>query len=65
MSATTSRIYGDEEPIEPTQCIYCEAEIQEPGDVPEIDEDCAWARLAEQHEIRCEWIETRAHRINL
>lgn len=31
--------------------------------VPPVDDDEAWAREAKRHEGDCEWVETRAHRI--
>jgi hypothetical protein len=45
-------------------CAYCHAEIpfvdQAP---PAVDDDAAWARIAEQHGVGCEWIATRAHQL--
>jgi hypothetical protein len=60
---------------EPTydECAYCGYEIegevdyqgvsQEP--VPPVRDDEAWQAIAEKHAEDCEWVLTRAHRINL
>jgi hypothetical protein len=49
------------------ECIYCQSYI-EAGDfaaVPDMDDGGEWSRLATQHQPDCEWIYTRAHRINV
>jgi hypothetical protein len=47
------------------RCIYCECECSPlPGNVvPPADDDGAWERLAGEHSVGCEWIETRAHQV--
>jgi len=54
-------MYGDV-PLE--QCVYCGAVVPK-EDVPKIDNNETWAREAERHYDGCEWIITRAHRVNL
>ena len=49
------------------ECIYCNADVDavdEDERPPEVDDDGAWAALAVQHAAGCEWIETRAHRLD-
>jgi len=43
-------------------CIYCGLDTPELQEVPAVDNDEAWERLALEHEAGCEWIATRAHR---
>lgn len=47
------------------ECAYCGADIY--GDdvslVPDVDDNIEWDRLEESHAEGCEWIKTRAHRI--
>jgi len=45
------------------ECIYCRAEVHDPDPVPDVDDDEAWAAIASDHEHDCEWVLTRAHRI--
>jgi hypothetical protein len=48
--------YTDEQ----ERCAYCGAAVlNEP--TPQADDDAAWARIAGQHAVGCEWVETRAH----
>jgi hypothetical protein len=46
------------------ECLYCnkliDADLE--SDVPAVDDDDAWQALAREHDVDCEWIETRAHR---
>ena len=51
--------------IEYSECIYCGADVTGFEEVPAVDDDAAWASLAEKHETACEWIETRAHRLEV
>ena len=44
-------------------CAYCYCEVSS-LDVPSVDDDDAWELLAEEHEAHCEWVLTRAHRID-
>ena len=47
------------------ECIYCNADVPSEGEyVPAVDDDADWIRLAGLHAADCEWIETRAHRID-
>lgn len=45
------------------ECIYCGAEVpsEDIDTVPRADEDNQWDRIAGQHVLGCEWVETRAH----
>ena len=48
-------------------CICCNAEV--PGcedcpNAPPVDDDDAWDELAADHAVDCEWILTRAHRLD-
>lgn len=47
------------------ECIYCNTMIDAGTNefVPDVDDDDAWNELSEKHGLECEWIETRAHRI--
>lgn len=46
-------------------CAYCGRTIDGPEpEVPASDDDAAWERLAEEHSEGCEWVETRAHRVD-
>lgn len=45
------------------ECIYCRADVEVRSDVPAIGDHISWAALAESHKPNCEWILTRAHRI--
>jgi hypothetical protein len=52
---------------EEVECAYCGITV--PGcpdcpNAPPADDDDAWAELAEHHADGCEWIATRAHRID-
>jgi len=47
---------------EPATCAYCGAYPCTDG-VPAVDDDEAWATLAQEHERGCPWVETRAHRL--
>ena len=45
-------------------CAYCDAEeIANSDTVPVVGDDATWQELATEHEASCEWIATRAHRI--
>ena len=49
-----------------TECIYCGASIPDEGEyVPAVDDTTEWDRLEEHHFYGCEWIDSRAHRIEL
>jgi len=47
-------------------CVYCGVEIDggEP-DPPDVDDDESWAELAKVHADGCEWVATRAHRMEV
>lgn len=45
-------------------CLYCEGVTPDITDVPAVDDDEGWELLAPDHLDDCEWITTRAHRIN-
>jgi hypothetical protein len=44
-------------------CAYCLCEVSS-LDVPDVDDDDAWAEIAREHDDTCEWVLTRAHRID-
>jgi hypothetical protein len=48
------------------RCAYCGVDLpdSDAAEVPAVDDDAEWAELAAQHAPDCEWIATRAHRIN-
>jgi hypothetical protein len=54
---------------ENVECLYCEGYFEvrgvDPEEVPAVTDDAAWDRLAKAHTDGCEWVRTRAHRINL
>ena len=45
-------------------CIYCDSEVMDNTIVPSEDDDTGWAVLASEHRADCEWILTRAHRVD-
>lgn len=47
-----------------TICIYCNAECSHGDLVPEVSDDAAWDALSREHGSDCEWILTRAHRVD-
>lgn len=48
---------------EGTHCFYCHLDMDTDGElVPEVDDEAEWTRLAAQHHLDCEWIQSRAHR---
>ena len=54
--------------MEYERCAYCGADLPaEAEDVkpPAVDDDEAWAELAKEHGTGCEWVETRAHRLEV
>ncbi len=55
----------DVQKYEDDECLYCGARNVDIAwaDTPAVDDDDTWAELAAQHYTHCEWIETRAHRI--
>lgn len=49
------------------ECAYCGVTIEgaiEDEPTPALDDDDAWAEEADLHRPGCEWVETRAHRLN-
>lgn len=49
--------------VNPTMCVYCNSHIaHETNQTPKLDNDAAWAQIAESHALDCEWVTTRAHR---
>ncbi len=46
-------------------CIYCGHQVIDATIVPGLDDDAYWAKLAKEHTPDCEWINTKAHRINV
>jgi hypothetical protein len=57
---------GDYQPrINAAACAYCGALVLNGIEVPASDDDAAWAKLATEHAAGCEWIVTRAHRLEV
>jgi len=48
---------------ETVDCIYCGASVPSCS-VPSVDDEDAWTELAAEHADDCEWIRTRAHRLD-
>jgi hypothetical protein len=48
-----------------TRCAYCDADVPDDSDrtPPRADDDDAWEALARLHADDCEWVRTRAHRL--
>jgi len=46
------------------ECFYCGRDIAEEVKIPSSRDDEAWRKVAEGHETDCEWVLTRAHRLN-
>jgi hypothetical protein len=57
---------SDEEVAKPSQCAYCHIDLpaEDRLTVPSPSDDAEWERLAPQHGPGCEWVATRAHRID-
>lgn len=58
---------------EEAYCLYCDmtsspmysfGERPDPEEVPAVDDDDSWANMAQWHADDCEWIATRAHRVD-
>ena len=47
------------------ECAYCGRSHVPPSAVPALDDDDAWADMAPDHADYCEWIATRAHRVEV
>lgn len=49
-----------------TDCIYCDREVTDTTSkpVPALHDAAAWRLLAGEHAPDCEWIATRAHRLD-
>lgn len=47
------------------ECLYCGGLVPEREQVPQVDDDDEWSRLAQDHSSECEWIITRSHRLTL
>jgi hypothetical protein len=55
-------------PMDTDYCIYCDTVLPEGmgnEPVPTATDNQVWARLAEYHQPDCEWIITKAHRLEL
>lgn len=50
---------------ETVPCAYCRADVRGCGDcaAPPAEDDEAWTELAAEHAPGCEWVATRAHRL--
>ena len=44
------------------ECIYCYS-LTTPVDVPTVGDDAMWDAIAGEHDPECEWVQTRAHRL--
>lgn len=47
-----------------TRCAYCDHAVTEHATVPALDDGDAWATIATEHADDCEWVTTRAHRLD-
>ena len=47
-----------------TECAYCHRDVSETYNVPDASDDEAWEKLAPEHAPDCEWVTTRAHRLD-
>jgi hypothetical protein len=49
------------------ECLYCGVIVPNRGDgpPPAVDDTAAWRDLCEEHAEDCEWILTRAHRLEI
>ena len=45
-------------------CVYCGADVHDVP-APHVGDADAWAAIAREHADWCDWVETRAHRIDL
>ena len=45
-------------------CLDCDSDRITSDEVPPADYDAAWTAMATEHNTDCEWIQSRAHRIN-
>lgn len=54
---------GDADSAE-AECAYCGATHTPSAEVPALHDDAAWTALAAEHGTGCEWIATRAHRLD-
>lgn len=45
------------------RCAYCGREVRDAEYVPAVYDDFSWALEAEEHASDCEWVLTRAHRL--
>lgn len=50
---------------EEVECAYCGRSHVPPSAVPALYDDHAWADMAREHADYCEWIRTRAHRVEI
>ncbi len=46
------------------ECAYCGCQVSGPEVVPPASDGDAWGELAAEHGDDCEWVQTRAHRID-
>lgn len=46
-------------------CLYCYSLIEDFTDknIPQVDDDVSWAKLAEDHADGCSWVRTKAWQI--
>ena len=61
----TDYIYNRPDRLTMGCCVYCDQLIDDRTLTPEVDDDAGWRELAPDHATDCEWILTRAHRVNL
>lgn len=57
--------YRESEVDDQVECAYCGRSHVPPSAVPALDDDDAWADMAREHADYCEWIATRAHRVEV
>lgn len=60
-----ARIHDAAAGLVEAECIYCGATHAALAEVPALGDDATWTRLAKEHGDGCEWIATRAHRVEV
>ncbi len=51
-----------DEPVK-DRCVFCDAIVSIDDEVPRLDDEDAWRRIASEHRRDCDWVRTRAGRL--
>ncbi len=51
-----------DEPVK-DRCVFCDAIVSIDDEVPRLDDEDAWRRIASEHRRDCQWVRTRAGRL--